>query len=300
MNNKFKLALAILLGLGIVGITVLYMLNTDIPVLNPKGFIALKEKELLVHATLLMLIIVLPVFVITFVFAWKYHSKRSGDAHSPNWDKHATIEFIWWGVPFAIVAVLSILTWKGCHELDPFRPLASNVKPIRIQVVALNWKWLFIYPEQNIATVNLVQFPEQTPINFEITADAPMNSFWIPHLGSQIYAMPGMVAKLHLIADEPGSYQGVSANLSGAGFAGMHFTATSCKEADFNKWVEEVRSSPKQLDLNEYLRLVKPSEYDPVSTYMLKKEDLFHWIVMKYMTPKKPGEDPYQLEMQYK
>jgi cytochrome o ubiquinol oxidase subunit 2 len=159
--------------------------------------------------------------------------------------------------------------------------LESNTKPLKIQVVALQWKWLFIYPEQGIATVNFVQFPEQTPINFEITADAPMNSFWIPQLGGQIYAMPGMVAKLHLIADKEGSYRGSSANLSGKGFAGMKFIAKSSSEADFEAWVDSVRQSGPI----DYTKVAEPSEYAPAAFYSLSDDNLFNQIVMKYMVP---------------
>ena len=170
MKKKFKIALSTLLTLAAVATAILYTVNTDVAVLNPKGFIALKERELLTHATLLMLIIVIPVFIITFVFAWKYRADNVKEAHDTYWDSNTLFELIMWGFPFAIVTVLSIITYKGCVELDPFRPLAHTAKPLRIQVVALDWKWLFIYPEQKIASVNLLQFPEKTPLNFEITS----------------------------------------------------------------------------------------------------------------------------------
>ncbi len=152
-------------------------------------------------------------------------------------------------------------------------------------MVALQWKWLFIYPEQKIATVNFFHFPEQTPINFEITSDAPMNSLWIPQLGGQIYAMPGMRTKLHLIADEPGAFRGSSANLSGEGFAGMHFVATSSTQADFDEWVHSQKQKEKFLDRSSYKQLAKPSENNPEATYLLKDNDLFDQIIMKYMMP---------------
>lgn len=180
---------------------------------------------------------------------------------------------------------MGILVWKSSHELDPFKPLESNRKPVRVQVVALQWKWLFIYPEQNIATVNFLQFPEQTPINFEITADAPMNSFWIPELGGQIYAMPGMKTKLHLIANEEGNFRGSSANLSGRGFAGMTFIAKASSQLEFEDWVESIRESSNFLNLREYNRLAEPSENNPVASYVLQKKDLYDWIVKKYMVP---------------
>ncbi len=156
-----------------------------------------------------------------------------------------------------------------------------------IQVVALDWKWLFLYPEYGIATVNFIQFPENTPINFEITSDAPMNSFWIPQLGGQIYAMPAMRSKLHLIASETGSFRGVSANISGKGFAGMMFTAKASTDEEFNQWVRWVKQSPKRLDKIVYEQLLKPTEYHPVEYYLLLQNDLFDQILMKYMVPSK-------------
>jgi cytochrome o ubiquinol oxidase subunit 2 len=184
-----------------------------------------------------------------------------------------------------IIAILAVTTWKSSHELNPFKPLVTGKKPLSIQVVALTWKWLFIYPEQGIATVNFVQFPKNTPINFEITSDAPMNSFWIPQLGGQIYCMPAMRSKLHLIAEEAGDFMGVSANLSGKGFSGMKFTAKSCEESEFSQWVGSVSGSGKQLDMQGYRQLAMPSEYHPVEYYTLAQPDLFDRVLMQYMSP---------------
>ena len=156
---------------------------------------------------------------------------------------------------------------------------------MKIQVVALQWKWLFIYPEEGIATVNFIQFPVDTPVNFEITADAPMNSFWIPQLGGMIYAMPAMRSKLHLIANEMGDFRGVSANLSGTGFAGMTFVAKSSSQADFEEWVHSVRHSNRTLTSESYNQLAMPSQNNPVASYVLLDNNLFEEILMKYMPP---------------
>jgi cytochrome o ubiquinol oxidase subunit 2 len=282
MSKKYKIIFTLLLLLAAAWLGLLFLDSSKWDVLNPKGLIALKEYRLIVFCTWMMLIVVVPVFIITVAFAWRYRADNTKAKYKPDEDQNHLAEVIWWGIPFVIVAVLGVVTWKSCIELDPFKPLVSDTKPLKIQVVALQWKWLFIYPEQKIATVNFVQFPEQTPINFEITADAPMNSFWIPQLGGQIYAMPGMIAKLHLIADEEGVYRGSSANLSGKGFAGMIFAAKSSSEADFNAWVDAVKQSN---DLLDYDQLVKPSEYVPAAFYMLPAEGLFEQIVMKYMIP---------------
>ncbi len=269
-----------------LGLAFLYFTSADIAVLNPKGEIAAKQRKLLVDATYLMLIVVIPVYLMTFYFMWKYHHENRKADYAPEWDFNLMAEVIWWSIPFVIIIVLSVMTWKSSHELDPYKALVERgKKPLKIQVVALQWKWLFIYPEQNIATVNFIQIPENTPINFDITADAPMNSFWIPQLGGQIYAMPGMKTKLHLIAREKGLYRGSSANISGTGFASMVFTTKVTSEEDFETWVTKVQQSNKSLTHDEYNRLVKPSEHDAVSYYTLGKANLYEDIVMKYMMP---------------
>ena len=162
---------------------------------------ALEERNLIITATLLMLLVVVPVIFMTFVFAWKYRASNKSATYTPEWSHSTRIEMVVWLVPLAIIIVLGYVTYKSTHALDPYRPLESDVKPVTIEVVALDWKWLFIYPEQGIATVNKIVFPANTPINFRITSDSVMNSFFIPALGGQIYAMAGMQTKLHLIAN---------------------------------------------------------------------------------------------------
>lgn len=291
MHKKNKIAFFLLVLFGIVAIGLVWFYSDRIAVLNPQGMIGEKQRDLLMTSTLLMLIVVIPALVLPFVIVWKYRAGNKGAKYTPNWDYHWLIESIWWGVPLVIILVLGVITWRSCHELDPFKPLDSEKKPVRIQAVALQWKWLFIYPDYQIATVNFIQFPEQTPINFEITADAPMNSFWIPELGGQVYAMSGMRSKLHLIANGPGTYQGVSANFSGKGFAGMKFTAKSSSQEEFDQWIASVKQSSSLLSLDEYKKLVRPSEYQPVAMYTLADSGLFDWIIMRYMMPMEQGID---------
>jgi cytochrome o ubiquinol oxidase subunit II len=281
MKKGFKIAIVTLLCLGVIAISVLYINTHTIDVLEPKGMIGERERELMITASLLMLIVVIPVFILTWFFAWKY---REGHKlkHEPNWEHNYIAEYCWWGVPIVIIIILAVTTWKSSHDLNPFKPIENGKKPVVIQVVALDWKWLFLYPEQGIATVNFVQFPEKTPINFAITSDAPMNSFWIPQLGGQIYAMPAMRSKLHLIANEPGSFRGVSANISGKGFAGMKFIAKASTDEEFDQWVLKVKQAGQHLD---YEKLASPSEYHPVEVYILDQQDLFDRILMKYMMP---------------
>ncbi len=285
MSKKTKLAIFILVLLVAALVVSLYIFGVNPDVLVPKGMIAMKERNLLIIATCLMLIVVIPVLFLTFYFAWKYRASNTKAEYAPDWDHHSIAEYIWWGVPCAIIAVLAALTWIRTSELDPFRPIEGSAKPVRIQVVALQWKWLFIYPEYNIASVNVFHIPEKTPIHFEITADAPMNSFWLPALSGQVFAMPAMRTQLHIIADKIGVFRGSSANISGRGFSGMTFIAKSTSEDEFSQWVQTVQQSSKHLGQDEYDDLAKPSSYDPESFYSLQEKDLFDRIVMKYMMP---------------
>jgi cytochrome o ubiquinol oxidase subunit 2 len=241
-----------------------------------------------------MLIVVLPVFALMFYFIWKYRADNVKATYTPDWDDNRTAEYIWWGLPFVIILAISILTCIKTVQLDPFKPLQSSIPPLKIQAVALQWKWLFIYPQQGVASLNFVQFPHDVPLHFEITADAPMNSFWIPQLGGQIYAMPSMKTELHLIAHEAGHYRGSSANISGKGFAGMHFMAQATTEEEFAQWVGSAKESKNVLDIASYIQLAKPSENEPVSLYQLKEEQLFDQILMKYMAPSKETKIPLQ------
>ena len=278
------LAIALAL-LATATVTYIYIQNNNIAVLEPKGMIAEKESDLIITSSLLMLIVVVPVLVLTWFVAWRYREGNLKARHAPDWEHNTIAEVCWWGIPLVIIAILAVITWKSTHELNPFNPIVSDKKAVKIQVVALQWKWLFIYPEEGIATVNFIQFPVDTPVNFEITADAPMNSFWIPQLGGMIYAMPAMRSKLHLIANEMGDFRGVSANLSGTGFAGMTFVAKSSSQADFEEWVHSVRHSNRTLTSESYNQLAMPSQNNPVASYVLLDNNLFEEILMKYMPP---------------
>ena len=282
MSKKTKLAVAVLVALGVLIAAIAYLKQANIPVLQPQGPIGQKERNLIVLAIGLSAIVVIPVYFMLVFFAWKYRETNKKAKYDPHFDHSRLIESIWWGVPFVIISILAVAAWKGSHQLDPFRPLQASTKPLTIQVVALQWKWLFIYPEQNIATINLVQFPEKTPLAFDVTADAPMNSFWIPQLGGQIYAMSGMSTKVHLMADHVGSYHGSSANISGKGFADMTFTANSTTNSDFDKWVRQVQQSPDQLTIATYNQLARPSKSNGVDYYASVETNLYHRIVAKY------------------
>ncbi len=285
MGRKIKITLVALVLVAATLFGLRYITIGTVQVLVPMGEIAQKESDLFWLATWWMLIIIIPVFFASIFIAYRYRISNKKAVYDPTWENSRLAEFIWWTVPLIIITVLSVYTWKSCHSLNPFKPIKSDVAPLKIQVVALQWKWLFIYPELNIATVNFVQFPINTPLNFEVTADAPMNSFWIPQLGSQIYAMPAMRSKVHLIAHKEGTFFGTSANLSGEGFSGMKFQAKSCTNEEFNEWVKGVKQSPQLLNLSTYDALAEPSMNNPPAYFLLQKNDLFDSIIMKYMMP---------------
>ena len=265
-------------------IAVLFALlqNYTFSVFDPKGLIASEERGLIIHAVLLMLIIVIPVFILAFSIAWRYRATNTKAVYTPDWENSPMEELIWWAIPLEIILVLGALTWSSTHQLDPYKPLSVSGTPLVVEVVALDWKWLFIYPELGIASVNQVDFPADRPVTFEITADAPMNSFWIPQLGGQIYAMTGMVTQLHLAASQIGTYAGASANYSGDGFAQMKFTANALSESDFNAWVAMVRQSSQTLDKAAYTVLAEPSTTTP-QVYASVDTTLYNSIVMQFM-----------------
>jgi len=283
--KKVTRAIMTVAVLGFVVFLCVYVSTHNMGVFNPKGIIALAEMSLIVKTTLLMLIVVIPVFIMLGVFSWRYRAGNTKAKYTPDWHSNIVLEIIWWTIPIIIIVFIARMTWVSSHELDPFKPIISNVPPITVQVVALEWKWLFIYPEQNIATVNFLHFPVNTPINFEITADAPMNSFWIPQLAGQIYAMAGMDTALHVMAEESGEYMGVSANYSGYGFSGMKVTAKATSRAEFDQWVQTVRQSPDALNSDEYEKLAKKSRNNNVVYYSSADEGLYGKIIMKYMAP---------------
>ncbi len=293
MGKKYRLVYALVLIIGIALLAAAFLHGKNLVVLSPKGIIASKERHLMIVATLLMLIVVVPVYILTFLIAWRYRETNRHAKYTPDWDHSPTLESIWWGVPTAIIIALGVLTWTSSHQLDPFKPLSISAKSMTIQVVAMDWKWLFIYPNQHIATVNYVEFPVGTPVDFQITSDAPMNSFWIPQLGGQVYAMSGMTSQLHLAADQVGSYRGSSANISGRGFAGMKFEAKAVSENDFLQWTLMTQQTKNNLSQKGYDDLAKPSENNPPAFYSSVPEGLFDNIMMKYMWPSSSMSHPH-------
>ena len=250
--------------------------------LDPKGPIAADEKQLILTAFALMLIVVIPVIVMTFAFAWKYRASNTAATYAPKWDYSHQVEAVVWLVPAVIVLILSTLVWRSTHALTPEKPLVSAVKPLTVQVVAMNWKWLFIYPEQGVASVNELVIPVGTPVQFLITSDSVMNSFFIPRLGGQIYAMAGMQTELNLQADEPGTYRGLDTQFSGAGFSGMHFETRATPVEAFEHWVKDTRKGRLVLDDTRLKQLEVPSEDVTPTRFSRVTPQLFESILQKY------------------
>lgn len=271
----------------IVAALIFVTYGRDIPVLDPKGLIADKERDLMFITFGLGMLVVIPVFIMLFVVAWKYRESNTKAKYRPDFASHKGFELLWWGIPCLIIFVIAVITVISTHALDPYKPLDSQVQPVKIQVVALDWKWLFIYPDEGIATLNYINIPKQTPINFTITSDAPMNSFWIPALAGQVYAMAGMSTQLHVMADAVGTFNGASANISGEGFADMKFKVNSMNESDYKDWATKTAHETRTtlLTSDSYKKLVEPSKNDKETSYLLMDNDLYNEIIMKYKAP---------------
>ncbi len=252
------------------------------PVVDPGGPIALAERDLLFTAALTMLIVIVPVFIMAALFAWRYRAAGGKGRYTPNWTYSGRIDAVVWLVPAAIVLALGVLLWEATHRLDPYKQIDPSVTPLEVQVVAQDWKWLFIYPEQQIASVNELVFPAGTPLSLKITSDTVMNSLYIPALSGQIYAMAGMQTRLHLLADAPGEFTGRNSQYSGRGFTEQFFQAKAVSKDDFDAWVAQVKQSVGQLDADAYRALAAPSAAHPVTYYSAVAPNLFDTIIAKY------------------
>lgn len=278
---------------GLLLPVVLLLTGCHTVLMSPSGDVALQQRNLILTSLVLMLLIIVPVIVLTLLFAWRYRASHKRDDYDPDWNHSTMLELLIWSAPLLIIIALGALTWVSTHKLDPYqklerisagKPVPANVKPLEIDVVALDWKWLFIYPEQGIATINEVAAPVDRPIEFKITASNVMNSFFVPALAGQIYAMPGMQTRLHAVINKPGNFEGFSANYSGAGFSGMHFVFHGMNDAQFGQWVAQAKRG-NTLDHGAYLQLVQPSENVPVSRFATVSPGLFDAIVNNCVVP---------------
>jgi cytochrome o ubiquinol oxidase subunit II len=279
-------------GLGALCATAFMAGCRHMPLLDPKGPIGDAQRQLIIITFGLMLIVVVPVFILVFWFTRKYRASNTRAAYAPKWSYSAGIDGAIWLVPVAIVIVLAYFTWTGTFRLDPYKPIASAREPLTIEVVSLDWKWLFIYPEQGIAVVNQLVFPANVPLSFRLTSDSVMTSFFIPRLGSQMYAMAGMQTRLNLMAGEPGVYTGHNQEFSGRGYADMHFKAIATTPGEFQAWMKKVRQSPDILDADRFAQLRKPTTGSPVTFFSSVEPDLFKRVVSTYRGWMGPQADP--------
>ncbi|MBP1989797.1 ubiquinol oxidase subunit II [Paenibacillus eucommiae] len=261
----------------------------NIIVLNPKGPIAEQQRDLMLISTLLCSVVIVPVLILTAIIIWRYRDKKGRKAkYTPNWEHSTKLEAIWWGIPILIILTLAVITVQATYALEPSKPIESDKEPVTIQVTSLDWKWLFQYPDQGIATVNEIKLPKDVPIRFEITADSPMNSFWIPQLGGQMYAMSGMAMTLYLQADELGTYWGSGANYTGKDFAKMYFNVEATTQEEFEQWVNEIKAASPKLTLEGYKQLAEPSASEILS-FSAFPEGLFEMTVTKYASSHNHG-----------
>ncbi|MEM4988120.1 ubiquinol oxidase subunit II [Collimonas sp. H4R21] len=279
---------------GLLLLPLILLAGCNTVVMNPSGDIASQQGRLIVVSTILMLLIIVPVIALTIWFAWRYRKNNTAARYEPDWDHSTQLELVIWGAPLLIIIALGLLTWISTHTLDPYRPLSrldanrpipADTKTLTVEVVALDWKWLFIYPEQGIATVNELAAPVDMPIRFKITSSAIMNSFFIPALAGQIYAMPGMQTSLNAVINRPGEYDGFSANYSGAGFSDMKFKFHGMTAENFDNWVKTTKAASAKLDRADYLQLEKPSEKEPVRYYGAVDPSLYHAILNRCIEP---------------
>lgn len=293
MPQKLPCSIARFRPLVLLGLVPL-LAGCNLVVLDPAGDVARQQGNLILISTALMLLIIVPVMILTVVFAWRYRAANKEATYKPDWDHSTQLELVIWSAPLLIIICLGALTWVATHLLDPYRPLArtapgqavaAGIEPVEVQVVALDWKWLFIYPGEGVATVNELVLPVDRPVRFDITSSNMMNTFYVPTLAGMIYAMPGMRSQLHAVLDREVESHGYSANYSGAGFTHMRFRFEGVDDAGFDDWVQRVRSSGNAFDLPAYRELLKPSERVPVMHFGSIDPDLFRRTVERCIEP---------------
>ncbi len=289
LKGRLLRTLALLAAAGLLA-------GCGMTVMDPSGDIAVQQRNLIIASTALMLLVILPVIALTFIFAWRYRaSNADADAtYDPDFHHSTQLEVVIWTVPLLIIIALGAMTWVSTHTLDPYRPLSrlapnkpvpADVKPLTVEVVALDWKWLFIYPEHGVASVNEMAAPANVPITFRITSSSVWNTFYVPALAGMIYAMPGMETKLHAVMNQEGDFTGISGQYSGSGFSRMNFGFRSLSQQGFDEWVAKAKASGAPLDRQAYLALEKPSEAEPVRYFTSVENGLFGAIVGLCVAP---------------
>lgn len=279
MKRGIAAGIGTIIALTIVGVFWWLVQGKQFDVLTPRGEVGAQEKNLLLFALSLCSLIVIPVYLMLIGFAWRYNEKNKKAKYSPNFTNSTLLEGVWWGIPIVIIGILGAVTWQTSHALDPYRRLQSNNKPIEVQVVALQWKWLFFYPDLGIATVNELPIPEKTPIHFQLTANAPMSAFWVPSLGTQIYAMNGMNTQLNLLASTTGNFRGYGTNINGEGYADMTFTVHSMQPEDFKAWQQKTAKTAPEFTHPLLHTIQKPSILSEEKVYSLRDVSMYHHII---------------------
>ena len=280
--SAFKLLLPLYALLIIVFAMLIH--NGTMQVLMPSGTIADFQSKIFWGAFTFALVVGCTI-IGSFFYVIFHYQEGKGRRYEPSWATGKGLQLLAWGVPSIVIVAISFAVWGTAHAIDPFKPLASTKQPVTIQVIALQWKWLFIYPNDRVATVNYLEIPVDTPVNLELTADAPMSSFWVPSLSGQIYAMTGMVTQLHIQADKAGNYPGVDAEINGDGYSGMDFIVKAVPERTYKAWKDVSSRAPQKLDYRAYTQLAQPSSYNAVATYAAPDPSLFTEVVMQFMAP---------------
>ncbi|WP_262296336.1 ubiquinol oxidase subunit II [Microvirga sesbaniae] len=280
-------------GLALIAVAGL-LAGCDLVVMNPSGDIAVQQRNLIIASTALMLLVIVPVIALTFIFAWRYRASNNDATYDPDFHHSTQLEVVIWTIPLLIIIALGAMTWISTHTLDPYRPLGriapgkpvpADVKPLTVEVVALDWKWLFIYPEYGVASVNEMAAPVNAPISFRITSSSVWNTFYVPALAGMIYAMPAMETKLQAVMNQEGEFTGLSGMYSGSGFSRMNFGFLSLSPQGFDEWVAKAKSAGTPLDREAYLKLEKPSEEEPVRQYGSVEAGLFDAILGLCVAP---------------
>jgi cytochrome o ubiquinol oxidase subunit 2 len=257
-------------------------------VLDPHGPVGKAERIILYDSTAIMLAVVIPVIVLTLVFAWWFRARNSRARYRPDWEYSGRIEMIIWSIPALVILFLGGIAWTGSHDLDPPAPLEESKAALDIEVISLDWRWLFIYPREGIASLNRLAVPAGVPLRFRLTSTTVMNSFFVPQLGSQIYSMPNMVTRLNLEADQPGTFEGLSAQFSGDGFSDMRFDLVAMEPKAFEDWVSTTKTQGGVLDASTFAELAKPAKAEGAQTYAQVSGGLFDTISSGHMAAVPP------------
>jgi len=283
MKRGVRIVVPIIVAILVIAIFAWLLRDKQIDVLQPAGVVAQQQRQVLFFALFLSACVVIPVFTLLIVFSVKYRAGNKKARYDPNFGEHKILEGLWWGIPIAIIGMLGVVAFQTSHSLDPYKKIDGS-KELSVQVIGLQWKWLFIYPEYNVATLNYIAMPVDRPVHLSVTAEAPMSALWIPALGSQIYAMNGMDSQLNLKGTKLGEYTGYNTNINGEGYAKMTFTAKVMSTSDFSKWRSKIALAKNELDMEQFDILASPASVRDEKDYSLTDKDLYDQVVQRNMS----------------